>query len=954
MKKLFIILFGLIVVTAMVGCLNLTAIPPFLNGAPIIISEPIITATENNQYFYQLEVNDPEGDSLTYLLVLSPEGMSINSENGLITWAPTNNQVGIHQVVVEISDGKHSVTQSFKIEVSNMNNLPQIFSYFPGSLNVGVNEGDSIKFEVQAHDIDLKSTLSFQWFLDGKLVLDSTVSGDGSKSSWIYSAGYGDYGQKRVKVLVSDGELQDYVQWNITINDITPPAQPTLNTVTSPTNISSQTLSGTKEANSSILINDAEVVSINSSTDWSYSFALIEGENNILITSCDAVGNESTAVNNSITLDTIPPATPTLHNIISPTNICTQLLSGNKEINSSIWVNGAEVISVNSETTWSYDFELTEGENSILIISKDTAGNESNEINANIILDVSAPAIPSLDTVTSPTNISSQTLSGTKEANTSILINDTEVVSINSSTDWSYSYNLSEGTNNISITSRDAVGNESSAVTAIIVLDTINPVAPTLDAVVSPTNISPQTLSGTKETNTSIWINNIEVIPVNSSTTWTYDFNLSEGENNISITSQDSAGNESGEATVKIILDTISPTVPTLNEVIALTNVSIQVLFGTKETNTSIWLNGVEVVSLNSSTDWSYSYNLSEGNNNISVTSRDAAGNESSAILTIIEYDPNIYVDIGNTSGIEDGTQTHPFNSITEGIEAVASGKSVVVAAGTYNEQLIINKGIDLRGAGKESTFIIGLGYTGNLITVSADDVTISGFTIDGKSDTDIGIYSDSSSSIEISENLIQNHQDSGIFYQRISDDYPSGIYVYNNEICKNSLNGIKVTGAGSGIIEGNIIRNSNCGIKASNDVSLEVKKNNIYDNYDSGIFCRESSSLLIWENEIRTNSYGIRVGEKYSDTTNPDIGGGAKGGIGKNNITGNTSNGIINMTNHNIFAKYNWWGDDDGPKYPGNPNNANLSSDWAYWDNVNNKTGAIIFENYLIEPQTF
>ncbi|MBU4562719.1 right-handed parallel beta-helix repeat-containing protein [bacterium] len=954
MKKLFIILFGLIVVTAMVGCLNLTAIPPFLNGAPIIISEPIITATENNQYFYQLEVNDPEGDSLTYLLVLSPEGMSINSENGLITWAPTNNQVGIHQVVVEISDGKHSVTQSFKIEVSNMNNLPQIFSYFPGSLNVGVNEGDSIKFEVQAHDIDLKSTLSFQWFLDGKLVLDSTVSGDGSKSSWIYSAGYGDYGQKRVKVLVSDGELQDYVQWNITINDITPPAQPTLNTVTSPTNISSQTLSGTKEANSSILINDAEVVSINSSTDWSYSFALIEGENNILITSCDAVGNESTAVNNSITLDTIPPATPTLHNIISPTNICTQLLSGNKEINSSIWINGAEVISVNSETTWSYDFELTEGENSILIISKDTAGNESNEINANIILDVSAPAIPSLDTVTSPTNISSQTLSGTKEANTSILINDTEVVSINSSTDWSYSYNLSEGTNNISITSRDAVGNESSAVTAIIVLDTINPVAPTLDAVVSPTNISPQTLSGTKETNTSIWINNIEVIPVNSSTTWTYDFNLSEGENNISITSQDSTGNESGEATVKIILDTISPTVPTLNEVIALTNVSIQVLFGTKETNTSIWLNGVEVVSLNSSTDWSYSYNLSEGNNNISVTSRDAAGNESSAILTIIEYNPNIYVDIGNTSGIEDGTQTHPFNSITEGIEAVASGKSVVVAAGTYNEQLIINKGIDLRGAGKESTFIIGLGYTGNLITVSADDVTVSGFTIDGRLATNMGIYSDSSSLIEISENLIQSHRDSGIFYHRASDDYPSGIYVYNNEICKNSLNGIKVTGAGSGIIEGNIIRNSNCGIKASNDVSLEVKKNNIYNNYDSGIFCRNNSSLLIWENEIRTNSYGIRVGEKYSDTTNPDIGGGAKGGIGKNNITGNTSNGIINMTNHNIFAKYNWWGDDDGPKYPGNPNNANLSSDWAYWDNVNNKTGAIIFEDYLIEPQTF
>ncbi|PKP54777.1 hypothetical protein CVT91_18300, partial [Candidatus Atribacteria bacterium HGW-Atribacteria-1] len=421
--------------------------------------------------------------------------------------------------------------------------------------------------------------------------------------------------------------------------------------------------------------------------------------------------------------------------------------------------------------------------------------------------------------------------------------------------------------------------------------------------------------------------------------------NLSEGENNISITSKDSIGNESSEATAKIILDTISPTAPTLEAVVSPTNISPQILSGTKETNTSIWLNGTEVVPLNSSTDWSYSYNLSEGNNNISVTSRDAVGNESSAVTTTIEYDPNIYVNEDNVSGIEDGTQTHPFNSITEG------RKSVMVATGTYNEQLIINKGIDLRGAGKESTFIIGLGYTGNLITVSADDVTVSGFTIDGRLATNMGIYSDSSSLIEISENLIQSHRDSGIFYQRISDDYPSGIYVYNNEICLNSENGIKVMGAGSGIIESNIIRKNNCGIKVSNNTSLEVKKNDIYDNCDSGIFCRESSSLLIWENEIRTNSYGIRVGEKYSDTTNPDIGGGAKGGIGKNNITGNTSNGVCNMTNHNIFAKYNWWGDANGPKYPGNNSS---SGDWAYWDNVNNKTGAIIFEDYLIEPQTF
>jgi len=699
MKRFFTLLFGLVIVILMAGCLNLEGIFPFLNKAPVIISKPIINATEDELYSYQVEAIDSDGDDLNYSLTIKPEGMSIDSENGLISWTPVNNQVGTHQVIVEVSDSKLSGTQSFEIEVSNVNNSLQIISYFPTNLNIEINEGDSIEFEVQAHDIDLNTTLSYQWLLNGKEVSSSSVSGNDSKSSWIYSTGYGDYSQKMVKALVADGELQDYVQWNITINDINPPAQPTLDVVLSPTNVSPQTLSGTKESNT------------------------------------------------------------------------------------SIWINGVGVISVNSETTWSYDFELTEGENSISIISKDTAGNKSNGIDATIILDTIAPIIPVLEIVTSPTNSSSQTLSGTKEAYSSILINDTEVVSINSSTNWSYSYNLSEGTNSISITSCDA------------------------------------------------------------------------------------------------------------------------------------------------------------------------AGNESSAVLTIIEYDPNIYVDIGNTSGIEDGTQTHPFNTITKGIIAVAPGKSVMVAAGIYNEQLIINKGITLQGAGKESAFIIGLGYTGNLITVTADDVTISGFTIDGKSDTDMGICSDSSSSIssiKISENLIQSHQDSGILYHRESNDYSSGIYVYDNEIYFNFKNGIKVTGAGSGIIESNTIRKNTNGIRTYNSASLEVKHNNIDGNTSAGILCQDSSFLLIWGNEITINDYGIKVGVLSNDATNPDIGGGTKDGVGQNKIVGNKTHGVSNKTTNNIVAKYNWWGDAAGPKYPGNNSS---SGDWAYWDTTK-KQGPIDFSPYLsVEP---
>ena len=105
---------------------------------------------------------------------------------------------------------------------------------------------------------------------------------------------------------------------------------------------------------------------------------------------------------------------------------------------------------------------------------------------------------------------------------------------------------------------------------------------------------------------------------------------------------------------------------------------------------------------------------------------------------------------------------------------------------------------------------------------------------------------------------------------------------------------------------------------------------------------CQENSSLLIWGNEITFNIYGIEVGMLSSDTTNPDIGGGIKNGVGQNKISGNSANGISNKTTHNIYAKNNWWGDADGPKYPGD---FSSSGDWIYWSETG---GNIIFEPYL------
>ena len=93
MKKFFIVLFVSVMATVIGGCLNLSSIIPIFNVAPIIISEPIITATEDQLYSYQVEASDPNGDILTYSFIIKSEGVSIDSEGGLISWTPVNSQV---------------------------------------------------------------------------------------------------------------------------------------------------------------------------------------------------------------------------------------------------------------------------------------------------------------------------------------------------------------------------------------------------------------------------------------------------------------------------------------------------------------------------------------------------------------------------------------------------------------------------------------------------------------------------------------------------------------------------------------------------------------------------------------------------------------------------------------------------------------------------------------------
>jgi len=94
---------------------------------PVITSSPDTMADLGELYSYTVEAMDPDLETLYYSLEEGPEGMSIDPLTGVITWPIGEDQGGINEVAVRVSDGRCGEDiQRFKINVTY---LPVIHSF---------------------------------------------------------------------------------------------------------------------------------------------------------------------------------------------------------------------------------------------------------------------------------------------------------------------------------------------------------------------------------------------------------------------------------------------------------------------------------------------------------------------------------------------------------------------------------------------------------------------------------------------------------------------------------------------------------------------------------------------------------------------------------------------------------------------------------------------------------
>ena len=115
------------------------------NRPPLITSRPILGATLGRVYTYQVSARDPDGDTVSYRLTESPEGMTIGV-NGSLSFNPST--AGTVPVTVEVSDGKGGVSyQSFKL-TAKANQAPSI----QGSPDLNAAIGSTFRSLVRATD----------------------------------------------------------------------------------------------------------------------------------------------------------------------------------------------------------------------------------------------------------------------------------------------------------------------------------------------------------------------------------------------------------------------------------------------------------------------------------------------------------------------------------------------------------------------------------------------------------------------------------------------------------------------------------------------------------------------------------------------------------------------------------------------------------------------------------
>ncbi len=182
------------------------------------------------------------------------------------------------------------------------------------------------------------------------------------------------------------------------------------------------------------------------------------------------------------------------------------------------------------------------------------------------------------------------------------------------------------------------------------------------------------------------------------------------------------------------------------------------------------------------------------------------------------------------------------YPTIQDGIDAANAGDVVVVAAGTYYEEITLKAGVAVMGAGEGESIIDGGGNQGDVVKATGNNITtatrLQGFTVTGAVYGGMpgggGIFCNTGASPEICNVRVEGNSTG------IATWNGAAPYLHNNVIVNNTYNGISISSKPTVI--NNTIATNNAGIYDSGGYRPPIMNNIITGNTSRGIGCVNAS----------------------------------------------------------------------------------------------------------------
>jgi len=248
-------------------------------------------------------------------------------------------------------------------------------------------------------------------------------------------------------------------------------------------------------------------------------------------------------------------------------------------------------------------------------------------------------------------------------------------------------------------------------------------------------------------------------------------------------------------------------------------------------------------------------------------------------------------------------------------IDNASDGDTINIPNGIYYENIVIDKSINLIGENKDTTIIDG-GLDGDVVTISADWVNITGFTITNGFSPPFfgaGILINSHYNTVSGNNLIDN------YYCGVGVSSSSGSNTVSDNTISDNGDGIIIWGSSGNTITGNSISDNKYGIYLSSTNYNIITGNTVHSTSGDGISIHGSDYNIITGNIISSNTWkGIKIDASSNDNI-----------IYHNNLIQNNQNADDESNNiwiNSTLLQGNYWSD-----YYGSDNNNDGIGDTPY-----------------------